>query len=138
MERITELFNIYKDNITWIRKIESKLQENLPIDEWCQGLPEINREYKIRYDQNDGIVEEIMEMISGELSDEVCDKLYFECKKMYEEYIDDGFFLVKIFEKLILHYEKIGDNIAYEGERCDLQFFFEDGIVTSIRYLAHD
>ena len=109
MERITELFNIYKDNITWIRKIESKLQENLPIDEWCQGLPEINREYKIRYDQNDGIVEEIMEMISGELSDEVCDKLYFECKKMYEEYIDDGFFLVKIFEKLILHYEKIGD-----------------------------
>ena len=35
-------------------------------------------------------------------------------------------------------YEKIGDNIAYEGERCDLQFFFEDGIVTSIRYLAHD
>ena len=35
-------------------------------------------------------------------------------------------------------YEKKDENIEYEGERCDLQFFFEDGIVTSIRYLAHD
>ena len=35
-------------------------------------------------------------------------------------------------------YDRKGENIEYEGERCDLQFFFEDGIVTAIIYLAHD
>ena len=35
-------------------------------------------------------------------------------------------------------YEKTGENIEYDGERCDLQFFFRDGVVVSIRYLADD
>ena len=35
-------------------------------------------------------------------------------------------------------YEKKGENIEYDGEQCDMQFFFKDGIVTSIRYLADD
>ena len=35
-------------------------------------------------------------------------------------------------------YDKKGENIEYDGERCHLQFFFRDGVVTSIRYLADD
>ena len=35
-------------------------------------------------------------------------------------------------------YEKKGENIEYDGERCRLQFLFRDGVVTSIRYLADD
>ena len=35
-------------------------------------------------------------------------------------------------------YEKKGENIEYEGERCRLQFFFSEGKVTSIRYLADE
>ena len=36
------------------------------------------------------------------------------------------------------NYEKKGENIEYDGERCDVQFFFSDGIVTAIKYLADD
>ncbi len=35
-------------------------------------------------------------------------------------------------------YEKKGENIEYDGERCRLQFFFSEGKVTSIRYLADE
>ena len=35
-------------------------------------------------------------------------------------------------------YEKSGENIEYDGARCDIQFFFRNGVVTSIKYLADD
>ena len=35
-------------------------------------------------------------------------------------------------------YDKSGENIEYDGARCKLQFFFRDGVVTSIKYLADD
>lgn len=35
-------------------------------------------------------------------------------------------------------YDKNGENIEYDGERCRLQFIFRDGVVVSIKYLADD
>ena len=35
-------------------------------------------------------------------------------------------------------YDKSGENIEYDGARCKLQFFFRDGVVASIKYLADD
>ena len=35
-------------------------------------------------------------------------------------------------------YETSGENIEYDGARCKLQFFFREGVVTSIKYLADD
>ena len=34
------------------------------------------------------------------------------------------------------NYDKKGENIEYDGERCDLRFIIRDGVVTSIKYLA--
>ena len=43
--------------------------------------------------------------------------------------------VVEIYGRI---YDKKGENIEYDGERCNLQFFFRDGVVTSIKYLADD
>ena len=35
-------------------------------------------------------------------------------------------------------YDRVGENIRYDGERCDLQFILRDGVITSIKFLADD
>lgn len=113
MERLEQLFAEYEKNFIWINQMDEKARQEKPMKAWLSDLSNNFKYYHVLFRRNTEIVTEILTFIEKDFTKEDADLLYALSKKMYEDYVDDGLFLYKIYEKLIVFYEKEKDYSKY-------------------------